>query len=116
VALGELTAYVLLAIVVGIGVAIVAALAAAADVSPVLGGFLIALAAVAYIYGVVWTVRSRPGLYLENLVEEMRDEARSARVGSGAWRRSRMLAMIWVQVTTVAAVGYVFFWIAFRGN
>src|SRR5688572_8840557 len=82
-ALGELAAYALLAIVVGIGAAIVAGLAAAADASPVLGGFLIAVAVVVYIYGVVWTVRARPGLYLENLVGEMRDGARSASVGAG---------------------------------
>lgn len=90
-ALGELAAYLLLAIVVGIGAAIIAGLVAAADASPVLGGFLIAFAVTAYIYGVAWTARARPGLYLENLAGEMRDEARSASVGSGAWRWARML-------------------------
>jgi hypothetical protein len=63
---------------------------------------LLPIAAGFFIYGFVWTMRTRPGLYLENL----RDPARQAKLGTDHVRL-RKVAMIWMQIVCLMPVGYV---------
>ncbi len=59
-------------------------------------------AAAAFVYGLVWTARIGPGLYLEHLKG---DPIRQARLGQ-RHRRTRLAGMIFVQVACLMVAGY----------
>lgn len=105
---GECLLWVALWSLGGIGFVLTAALIAGtsrfpAVFVPVITGLLALIS-----WGVVLSVRHRPGLYLEHLTEERR-----ASLGSGWGRRLRLIAMASVQLAVLATLGYISWVITF---
>lgn len=70
---------------------------------PAIGLGALTVLALAFLYGLVWTVRVRPGLYLENL----RDDGDRQKALGETHRRLRIAGMIYLQVACLAVAGYV---------
>lgn len=70
----------------------------------VVGIMALALLVVAFVYGLVWSIRLRPGLYLENL---RGDPVRQNAFGT-RHRRVRIAGMIYLQVVCLTVAGYLF--------
>jgi hypothetical protein len=64
---GELALYAALAILAGLLVLCVRGVDVLLRRNPIVGGAVLTAVAVGFLYGLVWTVRLRPGLYLEHL-------------------------------------------------
>lgn len=108
VAGGECLVYIALWSLGGIGFVLATALLAGASRFPAVFAPVIAGLVALISWGVVLTVRHRPGLYLESLTEDQR-----AVLGSGWQRGSRLLAMASVQLAALAIIGYLFWVITF---
>jgi hypothetical protein len=100
---GELAIYAALAILAGLLILCVRGVDVLLRRNPIVGGAVLTAVPVGFLYGLVWTVRLRPGLYLEQLKG---DPDRLARFGTGH-RTARMAGMIFMQVVCLAVVGYV---------
>lgn len=101
--LGELAVYASLAILAGLLVLGVRGADVLLRRNPIVWTGVLTAVAVGFLYGLVWTIRLRPGLYLEHLKG---DPDRLARLGTER-RTARMAGMIFMQIVCLAAVGYV---------
>lgn len=100
---GELASYAALAILALLLVLCVRGVDVLLRRNPIIGDAVLTAVAVGFLYGLVWTVRLRPGLYLEHLKG---DPDRLARLGT-EHRTARMAGMIFMQIVCLAVVGYV---------
>jgi hypothetical protein len=101
-AAGEVLLYAACAILAGILVLACRGVDALLQTSPILGAAVIGLVAAGVVYGLVWTIRVRPGLYLESLRD---DPERQARLGTPR-RRVRLAGMAFLQLVIASLVGY----------
>jgi hypothetical protein len=113
-ALGELAAFALLGLVVLLAVGLVEGVRRVSDDVPAVGISAVAVALALAAYGLLWTIRLKPGLYLENMRgAEEAVTVRQVRIGSGWVRGLRLTAMAFVQFAGVASFGFVIFWLMF---
>lgn len=101
--MGEMLGYAALAALAGLLVLALRGLDALLQARPAIASAILATLAALFTYGLVWTIRVRPGLYLENL----KGDARRQEVIGRDRRRPRIAAMILFQVVCASAVGYV---------
>ncbi len=101
-AVGEVVVVAALGLAAVLLVLLARALDALLQQNLVAGLAVVGVAVAYYIYGLVWTVRIKPGLYLENLKN---DPVRQARLGADHVR-SRKAGMIYLQIMSLLPVGY----------
>lgn len=102
-AIGEAAVIAALAVLWGGLVLVVRAFDVLLQRNLTLGAGILIVAALAFAYGLPWTIRVGPGLYLEHL---RADHGRQQRLGVER-RRVRIAGMVYVQVVFALAVGYV---------
>lgn len=100
---GELAIYAALAVLAGLLVLCVRGVDVLLRRDPIIGAAVLTAVTAGFLYGLVWTLRLRPGLYLEHLKG---DPDRLARLGT-EHRMARMAGMIFMQIVCLAVVGYV---------
>jgi hypothetical protein len=98
---GELAMYALLAVLAGLLLLSIRGLDVLLQRHLLVGAIVLTLIAAAFVYGLVWSVRVRPGLYLEHI----KDPARAAILGTER-RRPRKAGMAFMQIACASVVGY----------
>ena len=111
--LAEAFGYVALLALGGVGVGGLELLVRVTRSDPVLGSAFIGLLVGFGIYGVVWTARCKPGLYLEHIHGRHVEPDRTVKLGDGAVRRLREAAMVLTQVLVASLLGYGLVWLPF---